>query len=416
MKNVFLHIGTGKTGTSTIQNSLHESRDKLRSTFSIDYANIAIKSIDHFGEKIIAHYPLVDWIKSRSEKGLKKIGEYIESSDCKTIVFSCENLYHALTREDVEWLAHQLGRFNVYSICYVRRQDLYIESAYRQQVKVGEFKMPFRDFLKRHTDPYFLNEVHANYFRMIEVWKNAFGRDHTIVKPFDRKLFRNGSLLDDFGAILGIDDGHLYSNFKNETNQTLPSELINVIRIYNSCQIIPRSDHQEFVEFLRSNFDFNDENLLEKDDREKVMNNYQECNKALCSEYGISDSWFSNMEFTEKPTNPTRSSTALLAEILYALFCQFHGPSHFTRLKIKAFFLVKDITWLAKRLKSSNGSYQFFKRLRLVLNGSFSPTFYLSKYEDIKKSKADPFVHYENHGKIEKRLPHPNPRPKRKSL
>lgn len=412
MKKIYLHIGTGKTGTSTIQNALHAHRKELREKYSVDYADVSITSIEHFGETIVAHYPLVEVIKSRNERALRKVLDYINKSNCRSIVFSCESLYHNLNRNDIEWLDNGLLGNEVFVICYVRRQDLYIESAYRQQVKVGEFKMRFEDFVKRHTQSRFLNEVHANYYRMIGVWASIFGKKNVTVRPFDKKIFRNGSLLDDFSHILGVDDTFLSKNMKNETNQTLPSELINIIRLCNSYQVVPRDEQQGFVQFLRSSFEFRDGVLLEQEERDHVLNNYLDCNNKLCDEYGIPKEWFSS-QLPHKVSVSIRSEEAVSIGLLYSLYRRFSKPSRSLRVKVRTYFFIKDLFWLLKNahIKSSNDGKSselgVLRRLRLVASGSFSPTYYLSRYPDVREAGVDPFVHYKNNGRREHRLPHP---------
>lgn len=412
MKKVLLHIGTGKTGTSTIQNSLYKNRKELRNRFSIDYAKVCLKLVDHFGETIAAHYPLVDAIKSRDSRKLEKVTNYIDKSVCETVIFSCENLYHSLEESDVDWLSKALQNYHVMILCYVRRQDLYIESAYRQQVKVGEFKMKFDDFLKRHVDRSYLTEVHANYYAMLEKWRESFGASSLVVRPFDQRLFYHGTLLNDYSNVLGLKEATLETSSKNNTNLKLPRELINVVRLSNSLQIVPRDHQQSFVQFLSDHLDFRDSAFLNPSERDLVLKNYEEVNKKLCKRFDISEEWMTRNE-KNAPIERVRTNETVLVGILYALFCQMAKPSRLNRIKIRLFFFGKDLIWLLRSLetrsisKDKSIALPLRERFFLIAKGAFSPTFYLTKYEDVRKKGVDPFMHYETHGKKERRLPHP---------
>ena len=286
MKHVVLHIGTGKTGTSTIQNALYVSRSLLKK-HNVDYARCCRVQVDHFGEAIVAHYKLAEIIQNRADEELKAFREYINDSPLETIIFSCENLYHHLGEKEVELLASLLHGCRVTIVCYVRRQDLYIESAYKQQVKVGVAKVNVNGFLARHTDKNHLSQVHANYYRMLMPWDQHFGTEAITVRVFDPQCFINGRLLDDFLDAAGIGDISLPDVTGSKANVAMPSELIQVVRVFNALKLIPRAEHQSFVEHLRAQFDFADYPLVSPEIRQQVLENYEQTNNQLFERFNV---------------------------------------------------------------------------------------------------------------------------------
>lgn len=288
MKRLLIHIGTGKTGTSSIQNFLYANRKKLAEQFGLHYPGYGLSKIDHFGEVIHAHYPVVTWIKDRQTQRLKTLSDSLNSSSCDIAVISCENLYHHLTSEDIAFLANAIKGFSVEIICYVRRQDLYMESAWKQQVKVGALSTPFPDFLRQHAHSEHLEKVHGNYYRMLLPWANTFGFENVKVRVFDKSEWVNGDLIDDFLNTCGLEVDKAISGLEKSqiTNTAMPSELIMLVRKVNATHAIPKHEQQKFVTFLNKLRIFNEKPLLSTTERLAIIGNYQQANSLLFSEFG----------------------------------------------------------------------------------------------------------------------------------
>jgi capsular polysaccharide biosynthesis protein len=287
MKRLLIHIGTGKTGTSSIQNFLFINRKPLAKNFGLFYPEQGLSDITHFGELIHAHYPIVSWIRDRQTENLEKLSLALNTSGCETGIISCENFYHHFSAEDIDFLATVFKQFSVEIICYIRRQDLYMESAWKQQIKVGALKAAFPDFLQRHTQANYLEEVHANYYRMLKSWAAVFGIDKIRVKVFDKSVWINGDLIDDFLHTCGIDTEQALSALVKPalTNVAFPNELIRVVQKTNAMNLIPKARQQDFVEYLRKLNSFNESPLLSTAERMAIIKNYQPTNRALFAEF-----------------------------------------------------------------------------------------------------------------------------------
>ncbi len=288
MKRLIIHIGTGKTGTSSIQNFLNTNRQLLIKEFNCFYPDQCLSKLEHFGETIYAHYPLVNWIKDRNSQNIIEFIKNLNNSSCEMIIISCENFYHHLLSEDIIFLANSFKAFNIEIICYVRRQDLFIESAWKQQVKIGALKTPFNIFLQRHTQSQYLTEVHANYYRMLKVWEMVLGKQAIKVRIFDKSAWLNNNLIDDFLNTCNLDvkkanDILIKATF---TNRALPSDLIRLVQKVNALNLINNpNNQQDFVQYLNKLSVFNNPSLLSKADRIAVIKNYQSTNRALFKEF-----------------------------------------------------------------------------------------------------------------------------------
>ncbi len=417
MKHIVLHIGTGKTGTSTIQNALYRNRRRLRRRHNVDYAELDLLVIDHFGERIAAHYQLIERLRHADAATLAAVTDYIDSREQDTIVFSCENFYHHLGHTELQRLAALLKPYRVSIVCYLRRQDLYVESAYRQQVKVGVAKVNVRPFLARHMSAKSLDEVHANYYRMLQRWDQYFGTDCMQVRLFDKACFAGGDLLTDFLQASGIGNVELQRRGEAVANQAVPAELINVLRVFNQAGIVSKEHHQQFVRDLRENFDFRDYSLISNSVRTKILENYAESNRQLFAHYGIEGDWSMPQLATTQdasPTDPPRSDNELLSALYYQAWLKQHKRLTLQTLLRRSYYATKDwLFYLQARRSYDNADpalprADYLRLLRkMIARREFSPTFYIRFNADIAAGGLDPLLHYLRYGLREARIPHP---------
>ena len=410
VKEVILHIGTGKTGTSHIQDYLYRNRQCLARKHDLDYSRLGLKCTNHFGEVITAHYPVARWIVKQDEGSLLRLRQGIETSSCSRILFSCESFYHILARKHLEYLKRILQGFRVRVICYVRRQDLYIESAYRQQVKVGQLKAPFSEFLKTHTDREQLDQVHANYYKALRRWEEMFSRDAIVVRPFEKTSLYKGDLLEDFLHLCSL-HGALKSckSQPNVHNVALPRELIEVIRYFNSTGIVQSHQQQSFVEDLMRKMDFADGPMLTYTDRMRIIANYKDVNKKLFQRYIGEQEAFdeSDLDSCKDDSVQAIDINQLLARLVVAAWEENifnkHGAIDFVRRGLILADCVRN-SWVGNGRQSMSKLYLM---VRLAFSKNFVPEYYVHKNPDILRSGVNPLRHYMEHGFDEKRSPSP---------
>lgn len=208
---LFLHIGTVKTGSTTIQHAAVANRDLLKSKGIIYpstpgggvhraltlYASIKKKKTRNLRLAMkLAKPQAMDDFK---ESFVSDLTREIRESGCKTVLLSDELLSSRLLMSEEVRQVHavltSIAR-NVKVIVYLRPQhDLY-PSLYSTNVKSGRAK----DFAPPTTDtnPLF------NYDMLLAPWAECFGDENMIVRLFESKSFVNGDLLADFFSLLGV--------------------------------------------------------------------------------------------------------------------------------------------------------------------------------------------------------------------
>ena len=225
IRQCYLHIGSGKTGTTAIQTNFFRHRRHLRD-ISCFYPNNDANHIfmaTRFREdptEIAVHAK-----NGRESKGL--IAEYIDqemqqfekdlSNFTGDTLFLSSEYFPPTSPEGCKKLAEYLHGFcaKVTVICYVRHPVSHAISAAQQSVKMG-----FSTLAERQNASFFFKPA-----KILPKFIDAFGRENIVVRPFDRKQLKDGNVVADFLSLTGLsDDKKLASLPDNESNSSLSYE------------------------------------------------------------------------------------------------------------------------------------------------------------------------------------------------
>jgi len=165
---LFLHIGTEKTGTTSIQNSLVRNSNLLEDSGihvlkACGTGNMrALPAIcmqidkfdDYFKSKSI---DTIEKKEAHSREILAKMSSEIEAlpSHIHTVVISSEHFHSRLfSQKEVLRVAEVLGEFfsEIHVVCYIREQVAMCISHYSTAVKTG-YRSPLRDFIESRCNP-----------------------------------------------------------------------------------------------------------------------------------------------------------------------------------------------------------------------------------------------------------------------
>lgn len=234
-----IHIGTQKTGTTTIQSFLMQNRAAL-SRQGIRYEplsarrtaqmELGLAGIVRSGGLLEAPSKLramgvrspasqaafVDHFEDTLRQGVKTWAEH-------TYLASSEQIHAWLKTADRIQALHSLlsQHFSqVRYIVYYRAQEDFMLSTYSEAIRRGE-----RTTLDQHIDT-FLSTM--NYNRRVKLWASIVGRENLSVRLFAQDAMHNGDLLDDFCDVTGIDRGPLQT--PSRKNPSLSAEEIALYR------------------------------------------------------------------------------------------------------------------------------------------------------------------------------------------
>ena len=153
MKRIFLHIGTPKTGTTSIQWSLRQSGPQLSAQGYL-YPSTGLSSNSHE----YAHHPLARAAKGKLPALWRSLLSELRSSTCESAIISSEEMA-VLDATSIAFIRDILGDFEIFLVVYIREQLDYIEAMYNQNIKTAKDTRTREQFL---TD--FLSTNEANNF------------------------------------------------------------------------------------------------------------------------------------------------------------------------------------------------------------------------------------------------------------
>jgi hypothetical protein len=201
VKTVILHIGYPKTGTTSIQWCLNENRDKLRE-LGIQYPESG-QFHDHSHNRLA--FALFDNLHEHFSDTQRtalfdQLGDELAASPCETAVLSSELFVGRL--EQMRASQHFMDVFRgskVRAVCYLRRQDSFLESLYTLSVWSPKRR------LSLDVDA-FLRSEHlslGDYYPVVSGWAEFLGGDNFIPVIYEQ-AHSNGGCVRKFFECLNI--------------------------------------------------------------------------------------------------------------------------------------------------------------------------------------------------------------------
>ncbi len=209
-----VHIGTEKTGTTTIQELLFANRQRLASERvgvltspgrannrgAATYCMAAGRIDDHGVSNGFADPTRREKWRSRLRAALTRELRGL-TGKVERVILTSEHFHSRLIDEaEVRTLLELVGphfdRIDV--LVYLRRQDRLAVSSYSTLLTSGGRR---NEILPPGTS----DRTHFfDYLGLVERWSNVFGRDRLTIRPFDRTEWVAGRLIDDFLHHAGI--------------------------------------------------------------------------------------------------------------------------------------------------------------------------------------------------------------------
>lgn len=210
----FLHIGTEKTATTSIQEWIFANRNSL--------VERGIYTSNKFGSgnhrKIVNYFrsefdDYQQWFRIRTERQNRKHFSGFErefkaefekarSSGCHRFLITSEHFHSRLVKkEEIERLHEFLsGIFEkVYVISYFREQTGLCRSAYSTYAENGG-TLAFKDYIQTVSP----ENDYFNHLNISDKWSRIFGKEYFDANLFEKRYFRNGSILIDFAEKIGL--------------------------------------------------------------------------------------------------------------------------------------------------------------------------------------------------------------------
>jgi len=287
MREIILHIGTEKTGTTTIQEFFSANRSILNELKILyptamggkNHTRLAMYAADpkrgihrkiNNDQNILNAFRLAtlsDWNKE------------LQATTADRVIFSSEHLHSQLqSLEEVKALKDILPAVPCRVIMYVRRQDKAAISLASTAVKAGFNNENFFPKLNNKT-PY-----RFDYLSSYKLWSDVFGFESVSVRIFDQMEFKDGDLIKDICSVIGIpwDDKFNIPKSKNKSLDIDGMFLINQInRIKNSDHNLNSRSIRKLISTISEKFTDGDRAMPSREDAKNFYSHFVADNDVL---------------------------------------------------------------------------------------------------------------------------------------
>lgn len=298
MKTLYLHIGTSKTGTTTIQTYCGINREQLKSKgvlFPImpyHYDRITKNRNGHFLYAMIYENGVRN--KEKEKQVLKQELDYIVDcfKDYDNVLLSEESIWWATaTRRKGLWKYlqehSQQNNYQVKIIVYLRRQDQFMMSRYNQIIKTdtGGGTQRFYEYFKDMNGKY---KCVMNYRQRLDYMAKFFPKENIVVKRFDRSYFYNGDLNADFLHILGVEIDDTFAELPKDENLGISVQSGELKRVLNRLGTMTFAENQKLLQMLNECEELlpkREVSIMTTEHIEKFMKKFIDDNESIAVDY-----------------------------------------------------------------------------------------------------------------------------------
>ncbi|MEA3445691.1 MAG: hypothetical protein U9R19_13310 [Bacteroidota bacterium] len=245
--SVVLHIGTEKTGTTTIQEFLQINRELLagsgfcfpKSIGNCNHRPLAVLCMA--SDRTNDFFRMKNFDESAARKKWKN--ELLKSFDAElqqlnqniqTVLISSEHFSKLLNKiEGIQTLKDILQNWfdEIKIIIYLRRQDLLSTSLYNTICRTGNVTDEILPAISHRP-------IYYNYRKLLENWSSVFGKENICPRIFETPDFYNSKLLSDFINHSGIPE-HLDYTLPENKNISHSKTAQDVVQVFN--QYFPKN-------------------------------------------------------------------------------------------------------------------------------------------------------------------------------
>lgn len=266
-KRLILHLGTPKTGTTSLQNALI-GQEKPLTAQGICYLKIFRAAINH--NRLIMQLSKGGKTAERVTTKLRRELDRIEEP---VVLISTEIAYGL---KPTLLLLDAIGESRLGAaeiLIYVRRQDLLLEAMAKQKLKSGHYTGTLEKFISNRKRV-------GRYMSYISDVQRRFPKIPIICRPYDRKELAGGDIVSDFWQFVDLPSPPVLARSSGSTNATPCRELA----IALSQQVFATPQHRrkviETVQNTRPDL-FKSKDVLSEDNRRALQEEFRDENRAL---------------------------------------------------------------------------------------------------------------------------------------
>jgi len=268
MKTLFLHIGTHKTGTTTLQQFLSSNRELLSQKGWL-YPRAGCTESHH------GHHDVAWGFSDRKPFDFGPLKREIEESPCDRVVLSSEEFEFCRSAGRIR---ETFDYCEVRVVLYLRRQDDLLLSEYNQHLKSGISFKPLEQFaqmLDRHG--------RLDYVGLCQRWAKTFGKESVIARVY----YPDASIIDEFCSAVELPNIEPRSSPNLFANRSLDPRVTGALKMLNQLRPkgVSESIYKDLFGLVRKFAAKLDAEkkfaLMSPPERRKFMERYEESNRTL---------------------------------------------------------------------------------------------------------------------------------------
>ena len=248
MGELVLHIGTQKTGTTALQKFFTDNRARFRDhgwdypALTAQFSNPSGSRNGHFLTRLCRDGIESTSIAREAEENMRTLEQSLSSFP--SVLLSDEELFfapvwigNAVSIEDpmeVFWgaVSSTVSRLPVSQITvamYIRRQDEWLASRWKEAVKHGGTEKSFAEYSSSEV------KMILDYAKLIDSIDRALGAQcNVVLRLYDCNNFEGGSIFTDFCNAVGIPWDSAYSLPQGDLNRSISFDVAEALRHFRN--------------------------------------------------------------------------------------------------------------------------------------------------------------------------------------
>ncbi|MEM9795701.1 MAG: hypothetical protein AAF919_04385 [Pseudomonadota bacterium] len=272
MARLLIHIGSQKTGSTSIQTFLTTHPEKLQAC-RLNYVKA--------GRGPSAHNRVARILQANPQKCdriLARIVREVDGAPDDRHILSSEMFFsRGWARKFQHSLPEHMQR-DAKVIVYLRRQDAFLEAMYKQVVKTGRFQGSPADYAAK-------KQRALRYSTVVDAFADVFGAEAITLIPYEKQQLHEGDSVLDFAARIGLAGIGRDDLAARRSNITLSREVSEILGL------LARTTDANIAVLIRTLIENGGPDVRKSGDcyliseRREIMEGFAADNAALCARY-----------------------------------------------------------------------------------------------------------------------------------